>query len=129
MKSNLLLICLLLVGCAAPSQQDIRPIQAVYAKQLAELKIGMPLEEFRKAFPEAYPQGQKADTTAYEIELKQVILDRRRQVDAALGLYNPQNIIDVQRLWFYFYNNRLAQWGRPQDWPERPDLIIERRIR
>lgn len=122
--------CLLLVvGCAAPNAGSIKPIQSVYADQLSRLSIGMSVEEFRKVLPEAYPGGMRGETTAYNLDLKQVLLDRSRRVDANLGLYKPQHIIDDQSLWFYFYANRLVQWGRPQDWPDRPDLIIEKRLR
>ena len=122
--------CLLMVvGCAAPNPGDIRPIQAVYADRLARLSIGMSLSDFRQVFPEAYPGGQKDESTAYQLDLKQVLLDRRRKVDAALGLYTPQNIVSDQSLWFYFHTDRLVQWGRPNDWPERPDVIIEKRLR
>ena len=89
----------------------------------------MSLADFRQVFPEAYPGGQKGETTSYHLDLKQVLRDRRRPVDASLGLYTPKNIVSDQSLWFYFYTARLVQWGRPEDWPERPDLIIEKRLR
>lgn len=34
-----------------------------------------------------------------------------------------------ETLWFYFYKDQLVQWGKPQDWPKNPDLIIEKRNR
>ncbi|EEF57849.1 hypothetical protein [Pedosphaera parvula] len=116
-------------GCAGPNPADIKPIQAVYADRLAGLKIGMTTSEFRQKFPEAYPTGQSGGTTAYELTLKQILRDRRRPVDAHLGLYQPKDIISDQSLWFYFYSDQLVQWGRPQDWPQKPDVIIESRTR
>ena len=129
-KLCLIVACLLLVGaCAGPNAKEIKPIQAVYADRLARLSIGMPLSDFRQIFPEAYPGGQKGETTAYQLDLKQIIRDRRRRVDAAIGLYTPKDIVSDQSLWFYFYSDQLVEWGRPQDWPERPDIIIEKRLR
>jgi hypothetical protein len=116
-------------GCGPQFAGEIRPIQQVHADRLSRLKIGMSLAEFRGIFPEAYPGGQKGTTTAYHLDSKQVIVDRRRRLDQAAGIYTPQNVVSEQSLWFYFYDDRLAQWGRPNDWPERPDLIIENRSR
>ena len=130
LKLNVAVIWLLLVGgCAGPNPADIKPIQAVYSDRLARLSIGMSLADFRQVFPEAYPGGQKDETTAYNLDLKQVLRDRRRRVDASIGLYTPKDIVSEQSLWFYFYADQMVQWGRPQDWPERPDLIIEKRLR
>jgi hypothetical protein len=124
-----LVLLLSLLGCGPQFAGEIRPIQQVYADRLSQLEIGMSLAEFRGIFPEAYPGGQKGTTTAYHLESKQVIRDRRRKLDQAFGVYTPQNVVSEQSLWFYFYDDRLAQWGRPNDWPERPDLIIENRSR
>jgi len=32
-------------------------------------------------------------------------------------------------MWFYIYDGRLVKWGKPNDWPQKADLIIEKRIR
>ena len=116
----LLALSAFLCGCAAPNPADIKPIQSVYASQLAQMKTGMSLGEFKAIFPCAYPAAQNGATTAYEVSLRQVIYDRRRPGDAALGFYTPENLVDDQRLWFYFYEDGLVQWGRPQDWPQHP---------
>jgi hypothetical protein len=52
-----------------------------------------------------------------------------RPLDKALGFVPPRKRVDVQVLWFYFYTDRLVKWGRPNDWPERPDKILEIRQR
>lgn len=126
-------------GCAtAPTgativddPSDLPSIQAKYANRLGEMDIGMRLEEFQRLFPEAYVGGQNRHTTAYEIVdiqkyVTQEDIDRQNLVWGA-GSPNPRS--NKQVLWFYFYQDRLVRWGRPQDWPERPDLIIEERDR
>ena len=35
----------------------------------------------------------------------------------------------VERYWLYFVNDELDQWGRPGDWEEKADDIIEVRYR
>lgn len=103
-------------GCAAPDPGKVKPIQTVYADQIGRLAIGMDVKEFKRILPEAYQVAQNTGATAYEVSLKQVIYDRRRPGDTLFGLYQPQNIVNDQVLWFYFMNDRLTKWGKPNDW-------------
>lgn len=126
-------------GCAtAPTgativddPSNLPSVQAKYADRLGEIDIGMSLEEFKGVFPEAYVGGQNRQTTAYEIVdiqkyVTQADMDRQNLVWGA-GSPNPRS--HKQILWFYFYQDQLVRWGRPQDWPDRPDVIIEERDR
>jgi hypothetical protein len=131
---SVLLSAILFQGCATgPLKSELKDIRQVNAPKLAKLKIGMPLEEFQAVFPEAYPAGQNGDTTGYESRLEQKYIDDAdwagRPLDKALGFVPPRKRVDVQVLWFYFYTDRLVKWGRPNDWPERPDKILEIRQR
>jgi hypothetical protein len=141
MKTSLTVLGLiaLLAGCATPPRGaalvddpgDLPSLQDKLAASLSQLKIGMPLEEFRKLFPEAYVGGQSGPTTAYEIAQSQKYVtqaDIDRQ-NVLWGVGSPRAKSRREVLWFYFYKEQLVQWGRPQDWPKDPDLILEQRIR
>jgi hypothetical protein len=110
---------------------ELPSIQEVYATELSQIKIGMSLEEFRTVLPKAYVGGQSGDVTAYEIVLQQRYTTRRdRQRHRALFLFgSPAASVNKQVLWFYFAEDKLAKWGRPQDWPPTPKVIIENRNR
>lgn len=127
-------LMIVLTGCVPsyPVVDQPPSIQATYASRLSQIKTGTTSTgDFQKLFPEAYPGGQNGDTTAYEIRDTQIFImraDVRRPLDTAVGIYSPQQTV-TQVLWFYFYNDLLVKWGRPQDWPTNPDLIIEKRNR
>lgn len=131
------LVFLSLGGCATTprgavlvdSPTDLQSVQQEKAALLSRLKIGIPLAEFQQLAPEAYVAGQYEQTTAYELVhiqkyVTQNDIDRHNII---WGVGSPNARTAKQVLWFYFYKDRLVKWGKPQDWPERPDLIIERR--
>jgi hypothetical protein len=110
---------------------DLPALQAVLKDRLSQLKTGMSLDEFRRLMPEAYVGGQNDATTAYEIELTQKYvtqedLDRQNLI---WGVGSPRARSKKEALWFYFYKDQLVKWGRPQDWPDKPDFILETRVR
>lgn len=139
--SAVILISVGLVGCAANRHlpvvadpaTELPSVNQVYASRLSALDIGMSLQDFRGKFPEALPAGQSGPTTAYELShSQQYILEsdtRRQPLDYAAGIWTPKPRTDKRELWFYFYRNQLVQWGKPQDWPQNPDVIIETRAR
>ena len=129
----------LAVGCATPPKGatvvddpgDLPPLQAVLADKLSQLNIGMSLEDFRRLMPEAYVGGQSEATTAYEVAKNQkyVTQDDVDRQNFIWGAGSPRARSRREVLWFYFYKNQLVKWGRPQDWPDKPDIILEKRIR
>jgi len=130
----LLLLLVFLQGCATgPLKSELKDIRQVNAAKLAYIKTGMSLKEFQAVFPEAYPAGQNEETSSYELRLEQKYIDDAdwggRSLDRSIGFVPPRKRLDVQVLWFYFYTERLVKWGRPNDWPEKPDKILEIRQR
>lgn len=132
-------LLLALTSCATPpkgarlvdSPAELPSVQAEKSALLSQLKIGMLLSDFKRNVPGAYVAGQSRETTAYELVhiqkyVTQSDIDRQ---NFWWGAGSPNTRTHRQVLWFYFYNDRLVQWGKPQDWPERPDLILEKRIR
>lgn len=108
------------------SPASLPSVQDREAERLARLRIGMLMPEFRAVFPEAYVAGQSGRTTAYEFVriqkyVTQADIDRQ---NFWWGVGSPDARELRQALWFYFYDERLVKWGRPQDWPEPNELII-----
>ena len=137
--ASLLAALLFVTSCAtAPhgatvvdSPDELPSIQQKNADLLSKLKIGMPLSNFQQLVPDAYVAGQNEDTTAYELSRVQKYVtqsDIERQ-NFFWGGGSPNARTTKQVLWFYFYKGQLVKWGRPQDWPEHPDLIIEQHNR
>jgi hypothetical protein len=142
MKKKLLLvtaICLVAGGCATAPKgsivvedpSEVPSVQRKYAGRLSSLKIGMTLEDFRQILPEAYVAGQSGQMTAYELTdvtkyVTQADIDYQ---NFWYGFGSPRARTAKSILWFYFSDDRLVRWGRPQDWPKEPDVIVEKRIR
>ncbi len=107
-----------LVGCANEVYSfSYTPITKQYSKQLDSLNLGMTKSEVRNIIPDLILRGQTS-VDGQSIEA----LELQHNYWAGVGgrLIND-------RLWFYFANGRLVKWGQPNDWPQKPDLIIERR--
>ena len=140
MRYMVIMVTLLaLAACATPpkgarlvdSPAELPSVQAEKSELLNQLEIGMPLSNFKRIVPDAYVAGQSRETTAYELThiqkyVTQSDIDRQ---NILWGAGSPNAKTHKQVLWFYFWNDRLVQWGEPQDWPDRPDLILEKRNR
>ena len=120
-------LCLILSACAtAPkdarvisSLGELQTIQQERADLLAQIKIGMSVNEFRQLAPDAYLAAQNADVTAYEIATVQKYVthnDISRQ-NLLWGAGHPTVRTSKQVLWFYFRGDQLRKWGEPRDWP------------
>ena len=131
------LVAIGLTGCATVPQgahlvdspDQLPSIQQDKAGLLDHIKIGMNLADFRALVPEAYVGGQSQDTTAYELTQVQKYVTKQ-DIDRQnfwWGAGSPDARTAKQVLWFYFYKGQLVKWGRPQDWPEHPDVIVEHR--
>lgn len=86
----------------------------------------MSLEDFRQLFPKAYVGGQYKRTTAYELAdiqyyVTQDDIDRQNYM---VGSGSPKPRTKKEILWFYFYDNKLVKWGRPQDWPTPSQITV-----
>jgi len=133
-----LIILFTLTACASPPKgaividdpSELPSIQAVNAPLLSKLEVGMALSGFKKLVPDAYPAGQAQQTIAYELmHIQKYVTKYKLDQHKRHWQDDPKAHIHKQVLWFYFYKERLIQWGEPGDWPERPDLILEKRLR
>jgi hypothetical protein len=121
-----LIAALSFVGCATHGGMDA----ASYQLKMRRVDLGMQKQEFRAVFPEANARGAKAYPQG-AVEVLEVMQ----------GSYHfaPTNRPDVVRdglsgteyepIWFYFYNGKLVQYGKPNDWPKDPDKVVEVRVR
>ena len=104
-----------LMGCGSSQS-----INEKYATELSTLQPGISLSEFREMLPKALPAGQNSiggmRVDAYEVS-------HEHMYDTWYGLTREE------KLWFFFYNQKLVKWGPPGSWPERADLIVETRVR
>jgi len=94
-------------------------INQKYARQLDQVEIGMSKTEVRKLLPDLHARGQ-TDLDGEVIEALELQHNHWSGVGGQLV---------EERLWFYFHDGQLVKWGQPQDWPQKPDLIVEKRIR
>lgn len=88
----------------------------------------MTKSQFYSLFPEAVPRGAKNYPTGV-VEGLEVNVAHYSFTPTGNPNYNVITGMEGQPKWFYFFNNRLVQYGNPNDWPENPDMIIELRIR
>jgi hypothetical protein len=94
-------------------------INQKYARQLDHVELGMSKAEVRKLLPDLHARGQ----TSVEGEVIEAWELQHNHWD---GVGGP---LVEERLWFYFHNDQLVKWGQPQDWPQKPDLIVEKRFK
>lgn len=100
-----------------------------YQSRLIKVEMGMGKAAFAQIFPEAMPRGAKL----YPQGTVEVL-----EVAYATYSFVPSGKRDVERngltgmegqpQWFYFFNNKLVQYGNPNDWPKEPDLVVEKRL-
>jgi len=145
MKRNKILLIIFIAityiftGCATAPKgaivvedpSEVPSVQEKFRERLSSVKIGMTLDEFKKLFPEAYVGGQNKEVTAYEIKdvQKYITEEDLKHHNAMWGFGSPKSRTATRYLWFYFYDDKLVKWGRPQDWPKEADFIIEKRYR
>ncbi|MBN1806667.1 MAG: trypsin-like peptidase domain-containing protein [Sedimentisphaerales bacterium] len=125
--SVVFLTLITLAGCASPpmgsivvnDESEIPSIQQKYSDKLSKLKVGMNVQSFHQLFPQAYVGGQSGKTTAYELiyAQKYVTQEDIDYQNFRWGYGSPKARTSKEILWFYFYDNKLVKWGRPQDWP------------
>ena len=95
------------------------PINVKYAKELNQIKLGSTKEELLTILPDLVPRGQ-----AYVGN--QVVEAQELQHNYWNGVGGN---LKHDLMWFYLHDNKLIKWGKANDWPQSPDLIIENRMR
>ena len=114
---------LIIIGCTSTGLP-----QKTYYQKLSTIKLGMSKSKFRNIFPTSIPRGAKKYKKG-SVEVLEVSYEYYSFMPTGNRNRNGLTGMEGQPQWFYFYNNKLVQYGNPNDWPSRPDLIIEKRIR
>lgn len=102
-----------------------------FTAKSARVEIGQTEPEFLKVFPAAEAKGAKA-TQKGNIKVYEVLYDPHgfpQEPGSRSDWGLDANGYYCRLAWFYFWNDKLVQWGKPNDWPENPDTIIEVRHR
>jgi hypothetical protein len=100
--------------------------QAEYQSTVATIKLGISRQEFLKLFPKAEARGAKSFPKG-SVEVLEVVVYRYHFGPTSEPEWNTVPGGQVKKVWFYFYNDKLVQFGNPNDWPQNPDLIVELR--
>lgn len=119
----LVMLLFMLVGCASTGLN-----KGDYYSRLEKVELGMMKSDFKKIFPESISRGAKQYPNG-SVEVLEVSYEYYAFFPTGNRNRNGLTGMEGQPQWFYFYNNRLLQYGNPEDWPSDPDLIIEKRIR
>jgi hypothetical protein len=115
---------MLAVGCASVGID-----KSAYQEKLQKVEVGMSKRDFQELFPSAVPRGAKQYAEGVVSVLQLHVKSYNFYPSADAEKRNPLTGMEGHPRWFYFYDNRLIQYGKPGDWPEKPDEIIEHRIR
>ena len=100
--------------------------QADYQSTVATINLGISKQEFLKLFPKAEARGAKSFPKG-SVEVLEVTVYRYHFGPTSEPEWNSVPGGQVKKVWFYFYNDKLVQFGNPNDWPQNPDLIVETR--
>jgi hypothetical protein len=126
-RSCALAICIAvcLSACSTPgvSKKD-------YATATAKIHMGMSKPDFVALFPSAQPRGAKMYPNGTVEVYEQIISDYSFAGSGDPTVRrNEWTGVESKVTWFYFYNDKLVQYGLPNDWPQDPDKIVEVRVR
>ena len=117
MKVALLIALTIFITLAGCSNKNI---YSVNREALQSFEPGSTtIHDFQLAMPKAVLAGQNAvgglRIDAYAVEHRHYRMQDERYVN--------------EELWFYFHDELLVKWGRPQDWPTEADITVEWRDR
>ncbi len=119
----LLLFVIFVTGCTNQVMS-----QKSYNNKLRQIKLGIDKHTFYQVFPSAIPRGAKSYSNGI-VE----VLEANVKSYSFFPSGNPHRDeltgIETSSIWFYFLNDALIQYGKPNDWPQEPDAIIEIRDR
>ena len=114
--TRLFLAVMIAVACGLPTACASAPIQQRETARLSQLQNGMPVEDFRKIFPNAYLGGLSDDVVAWVLR------------GGEYAPFAPDTNFWTGRvteyLHFYFRDNLLIQWGAPGDWERNFNITI-----
>ena len=114
-----LIACLSFLTSCAVNEFDLE--REVYERQIKQVRLGMPFDEFQNLFPQRISRGaNKSDLgtlAAYEVAYAYYSF-------AATGVERRNTITGTERVvtWFFFLNDRLVKTGEVDAWPTEAEL-------
>ncbi len=114
-----LIACLSFLTSCAVNEFDLE--REVYERQIKQVRLGMPFDEFQNLFPQRISRGaNKSDLgtlAAYEVAYAYYSF-------AATGVERRNTITGTERVvtWFFFLNDRLVKTGEVDAWPTEVEL-------
>lgn len=124
---NMILTTLFVIGingCASHNALN----KDDYDQRSRTIKIDMSKNDFIAVFPEATPRGAKKYSNGI-MEVLEVGFGVYSFVPSGNRKRNGLSGIEEEPQWFYFYDDKLVQYGNPNDWPAEPTSIVEVRRR
>jgi hypothetical protein len=118
-----MIVLLGLTGCASVGISNTE-----FNQRMRSVSLGVDRGAFLEVFPEAEPRGAKAYPTG-SVEVLEVWITQYAFVPTGAQRRNPMSGMEGRPRWFYFFKDKLVQYGEPNDWPTEPDKIIEIRQR
>jgi hypothetical protein len=122
-----ILFAIFLFGCANPGaytlvkdESELPTIDQEYSRKFSEIHAGMSPGSLHELFPYIYVGGRKGDIVAYELVDYETYItkaDLHRQ-NFWYGMGTPQHQTIKRVLWFYFYDEKLVKWDKPNHWPD-----------
>jgi hypothetical protein len=114
-------LAIVIVGCAGSGIS-----QKTYDSRIPQVQLGMTKSDFARLFPESRPRGAKAYPNG-NVEVIEVLVSYHSFFPTGNPNRDAWTGTESNETWFYFFNGKLVQYGRPNDWPAAPDKIIELR--
>jgi len=100
--------------------------QEEYRTKMATIGTGISKGEFLKFFPKAEVRGAKSYPEG-SVDVLEVVVYRYHFGPTAEPEWFSVPGGQVKKIWFYFFKDSLVQYGQPNDWPDKPNLILETR--
>ena len=117
---TLLAILMLTIGCASETGMS----RAQYDQRLKGVEIGMSKSDLITIFPDASPRGAKK-YQAGTVEVLEIGVDQYSFMPTRRATSrNSWTGVESHPRWFYFLNDRLIQYGEPNDWPDA-DVVVK----
>ena len=107
-----LVLLLGLVGCTPAESIPFAEYQAT----VAAIKLGMSKQDFLKLIPKAEARGAKSYPNG-GVEALEVTVYRYHFGPTSEPEWNSVPGGQVKKVWFFFLNNTLIQFGNPNEWP------------
>lgn len=119
MKLFLILPLFFFVACSSVGLKEDE-----YDRRMASISLGDSKKDFAKLFPEAKPRGARKYPNG-SVEVLEVPVEKYSFWPSGQGVKrNEWSGMEGHPIWFYFYEGKLVQYGKPGDWPKEAEITV-----